>query len=70
MYNDITIAATKEYTDYIPQHIHQMENIVKETYRSTRGILWNNKSSEVYQIHFQLRNFKLNSRLIDKHIGI
>lgn len=33
----LTLTETKKYTDYIPRYIEQMDKIVAETYRKTRG---------------------------------
>lgn len=35
----LTVTDTKQYSDYIPEYIDQMDTIVAETYERTRGEL-------------------------------
>lgn len=36
-YHGLIVTDTKQYTNYIPRYIEQMDNIVADTYERTRG---------------------------------
>lgn len=57
----LTVTDIKQYSDYIPRYIEQMENIVADTYMKTRGMFYNTKLCEVY-IHLSKNISKLNMK--------